>query len=88
MPLARDDDLLGLVRLLTASVSGRLGVSYHLGDVLWSDAIQNVERVLTVWVTPLGVGVWEVLHDIPVPHDDREDLLHRELVILGHRHTP
>ena len=59
-------------------------VSYDHLDIVRPESVQDVEKVVSIGLSPLWVLVRQVLHDERVVLDLRVDLLNRQLVILRH----
>ena len=77
-----------MLTLLCNSISNREGMLYHLLDVVWAHGVEDVEGVLAVWLTALGIVVGEVDEDFRVLLDEGPDLLDRDFVKLGHVDRP
>ena len=77
-----------MLALLRNSVSNREGMLDHLLDVFWPDGVEDVEGVLAVRLTALGIVVGEVDEDFRVLLDEGPDLLDGDLVELGHVDRP
>ena len=59
-------------------------MSNELCDVLWIARVQNCVEVVPIGEPVLGIRVLHVLHDLLVQDELRVDLVHGQLVELGH----
>jgi hypothetical protein len=88
LPVARHQDGFTFPRFVCCLIALRLGVFDDAAHVFRSQGVEHVKRIRAMGLTTLWHGVREVLHQLFVLPDLREDVSDTELVVLGHAHMP
>ena len=83
-PFLVDTNCLGLSCCTLCAESLLLSMLDHIFDMLGVDCIEYSEEVLTIWISILRIDILQILHDLRVALELREDVLDSQLVVLWH----
>ena len=86
-PVLGDLDGLVLHLLAVCGVALLVGVCQDLGQVLRVDRVEHIEEIVARWPLALRIFVGEEAHHVRVLQELRVEVLHGELLEVGHLHV-